>query len=73
MDQAWRSINGFFVSFMSSFDQLKIYFYTEPKKSFLKTVNHHRLRTWSSGEKCWFTDLASSEGLGSNPFEADFS
>ena len=32
MDQAWKSINGFIVSFTSSFDQLKIYFYTEIKK-----------------------------------------
>ena len=29
MDQAWQSINGFAVSFTSSFDQLKIKFYTE--------------------------------------------
>ena len=29
MDQAWKSINGFIVSFTSGFDQLKIYFYTE--------------------------------------------
>ena len=32
MDQAWKSINGFIVSFASSFDQLKILFYTEIKK-----------------------------------------
>ena len=29
MDQAWKSINGFIVSFTSSFDQLNIKFYTE--------------------------------------------
>ena len=29
MDQAWKSVNGFIVSFTSGFDQLKIYFYTE--------------------------------------------
>ena len=32
MDQAWRSINGFIVSFTSSFGQWKILFYTEIKK-----------------------------------------
>ena len=32
MDQAWKSINGFIVSFMSSFDQWKILFYTEITK-----------------------------------------
>ena len=47
MDQAWKSINGFILSFSSSFDQLKTYFYTEikkkkPKTSSSKTVNHHR-------------------------------
>ena len=62
MNHAWKSINGL-VGFTSSFDQLKIQFYTEtkkkPKKSFLKTVNHYRegiytstcqrLPRWSSG------------------------
>ena len=56
------------------------------KKSFLKTVNHYRekkyipvlntfherLRRLSSGQKRRFTDLANSEGSGSNPFEANF-
>ena len=28
----WKSVNWFIVSFESSFDQLKIYFYTEIKK-----------------------------------------
>ena len=32
MEQAWKCINGFIVSFTSSFDQLKIEFYTEIKK-----------------------------------------
>ena len=53
----WKSVNWFIVSFESSFDQLKIYFYTEIKKkkktntSSLKTVNHHRAGgpRWSSG------------------------
>ena len=31
MGQAWKSINGFIVSFTSSFDQLKLWFYTEIK------------------------------------------
>ena len=46
MEQAWKSINGFIVSLTSSFDQLKLWFYTEikknPEKTSLKTVNHHR-------------------------------
>ena len=46
MAQAWKSINGFIVSLTSSFDQLKLWFYTEikkkPEKTSLKTVNHHR-------------------------------
>ena len=29
MDQAWKGLNGFIVSFTSSFDQLKIWSYTE--------------------------------------------
>ena len=34
MDQAWKSINGFIVSFTSGFDQLKIQYSTrKPKKS----------------------------------------
>ena len=32
MDQAWKSMNGFIVSFSCSFDQLKIYFDAEIKK-----------------------------------------
>ena len=32
MDQAWKSITGFIVSFTSTFDQLKISFCTEIKK-----------------------------------------
>ena len=32
MDQAWKSINGFIVSFTSGFDQWNIWFYTEIKK-----------------------------------------
>ena len=32
MNQAWKSINGFFVSFTSGLVQLKIYFYTETGK-----------------------------------------
>ena len=52
MDQAWKSINGFIMRFTSSFDQLKIKFYTEikkkPKKSSLKTVNYHREGIYTS-------------------------
>ena len=32
LSQAWKSINGFVVTFKSSFDQLKIKFYKEIKK-----------------------------------------
>ena len=46
MDQTWKSINGFIVSFKSSFDKSKISFYTEikkgTKKSSLTTVNQHK-------------------------------
>ena len=46
LDQAWKSINVFIVSFTSIFNQLKISFHTEiknkNKKSSLKTVNHRR-------------------------------
>ena len=52
MDQAWKGINGFIVGFTSSFDQLKISFYTEikkkNKKSSLKTVHHHREGIYTS-------------------------
>ena len=55
MDQAWKSINGFAASFTSSFDQLKIKFYTaikkkqnKTKKLSLKTVNHHREGIYTS-------------------------
>ena len=45
MDQAWKSINGFTMSFTSSFEQLKTYVYTKIKNtefSSLKTADHHR-------------------------------
>ena len=32
MDLAWKSINGFIVSFTCNFDQLKIELYTKLKK-----------------------------------------
>ena len=35
----WKSVNWFIVSFESSFDQLKIYFYTEIKKK-RKRIRH---------------------------------
>ena len=36
MDQAWKSINVFIVSFRSGFDQLKIWFFTETEKVILE-------------------------------------
>ena len=36
MAQAWKSINGFIVSFTSGFDQLNIWFYTETEKNILE-------------------------------------
>ena len=52
MNQAWKSINGFVVIFTSSFDQVKIQFYTEIKKktskASLKTVNHNREGIYTS-------------------------
>ena len=49
MDQTWKSINGFIVSFTYSFDQLKIQNSTrklkkkkKKRKSSLKSVNHHQ-------------------------------
>ena len=38
MAQAWKSINGFIVSLTSSFDQLKLWFYTEIKKKTGKDI-----------------------------------
>ena len=62
MNHAWKSINGL-VGFTSSFDQLKIQFYTETKKKNRKshpwklsitiekeyTSTCQRLPRWSSG------------------------
>ena len=42
MDQAWKSINGFTVSFTSSFEQLKTYVYTKIKNNRVFIV-----------ENCW--------------------
>ena len=36
MDQAWKSIDGFIVSFMSSFGQVKNLLYTETEKVILE-------------------------------------
>ena len=55
MDQAWKNINGYIVSFTSSFDQLKIQFYTEMSITLEKeyipllNLNCQRLPKWSSG------------------------
>ena len=88
MDQALKSINGFIVSFMFGFNQLKTdIFYMETKKVILKTVDHHRDGTYASfklessaltEEVQWieafkFLVVTDSEGPGLNPLEANFS
>ena len=46
MDQAWKSINGFVVSFTSSFDQLKIKFYTEIKNKTKQNKTKRKSHPW---------------------------
>ena len=76
MEQDWKSINGFMVRFTSSFDQLKIQFFTEIKTNRKRhpwklSITIHlcwRLPRWSSGYKLLVpTD---SDSPSSNPLAA---
>ena len=59
MDQAWKSINGFILSFSSSFDQLKTWFYTEIKKK--KKRKRHPRKLSITTEKEEYIPLLNSK------------